>query len=115
MKQVIKKGWNVAMISTWPTCDNPVRSISFARRRPCLPSPLSTSDRATIFTPVGQVAFAAHEFAGVLALSVGDHQAKGDLAGAWQDLMGMFRMARQWSGAVPVQVAYSALVSSARL
>ena len=65
-------------------------------------------DRATIFTGVGPVALVPM-IHGVLALSVGDHQARGDLAGAWQDLMGMFRMARQWSGAVPLQMANSGL------
>ncbi len=45
----------------------------------------------------------------LLALSVLDHQARGDLDEAWNDLVVMFRIARQWSGAVPVFQAWSSL------
>ena len=98
------------MTSTRPTCATTrPRSISFARRLPCLPCTLVNLDRATIFSGVEPVALVPTWFMDLLALSVGDHQAKGDLPGAWQDLMVMFRMARQWSGAVPLQMANSGL------
>jgi len=45
----------------------------------------------------------------LLGVSVLDHQARGDLDGAWNDLVVMFRIARQWSGAVPVSHVFSGL------
>ncbi len=45
----------------------------------------------------------------LLALSVLDHQARGDLDDAWNDLVVMFRIARQWSGAVPVSKVFAGL------
>src|SRR5271157_3399515 len=45
----------------------------------------------------------------LLALSVLDHQARGDLDEAWNDLVVMCRIARQWSGAVPVFQVWTSL------
>jgi hypothetical protein len=55
------------------------------------------------------VSFAPANYTSLLALSMQNHQAQGDLTGAWDDLMTMFRIARQWFGEVPLAVAMSGL------
>jgi len=45
----------------------------------------------------------------LLALSILDHQARGDLDGAWNNLVIMFRIARQWAGAVPLHSVFAGL------
>jgi ABC-type transport system involved in multi-copper enzyme maturation permease subunit len=45
----------------------------------------------------------------LLRESIVDHQDEGDLDGAWNDLVVMFRVARQWSGRVPLNQALTAL------
>jgi hypothetical protein len=67
-------------------------------------------DRATIFSPLDPISRTPSEFRDFLTVSVRLHAARGDLPSAWRDLMVMFRMARQWSGAVPVQVAQASLI-----
>jgi hypothetical protein len=84
--------------------------LDLVRKASALPAvTLVNLDRATIFSGVEPIAYAPTPLGGPLVLSVEDHQAKGDLSGAWQDLLVMFRMARQWSGAVPLQVAHRGL------
>ncbi len=109
-KQVIEKGWKVEDDADAAYLRVNAEALDLLRKASALPAvTLVNLERATIFSGVELVAFAATRFTGLLALSVADHQAKGDLPGAWQDLMVMFRMARQWSGAVPVSVANSGL------
>ena len=45
----------------------------------------------------------------LVALSVLDHQTRGDLDAAWQDLTVLLRISRQWFGAVPMYHAFAAL------
>ena len=45
----------------------------------------------------------------LVTLSVLGHQTRGDLDAAWQDLTVLFRISRQWFGAVPMYQAFAAL------
>ena len=116
-KQVIEKGWNVENDADAAYLRDNAAALDLVRKASALPAvTLVNLERATIFSGVEPVALVPTWFTGLLALSVADHQAKGDLPGAWQDLMVMFRMARQWSGAVPASGgAIGVSLSSARL
>ena len=62
--------------------------------------------QATVFTSRGEQLPALHPLGILLAHSVRQRQAQGDLDGAWSDLEVMFRIARQWSGNVTVWEAF---------
>jgi hypothetical protein len=111
-KQVIEKGWNAGDAAQAAYLRDAASALDLVRRASAVPAvTLANLERASIFSGVEPVAyFVPTQFTGLLVLSIADHQASGDLAGAWQDLMVMFRMARQWSGTVPLQVAHSGLL-----
>jgi ABC-type transport system involved in multi-copper enzyme maturation permease subunit len=98
----------IAAISDRPPEEN-LRAMDLIRKAAKLPAcQFSPPDELTVFTGTRDLpkirlipALPAH--------SVRNRQARGDLESAWSDLMVMFRVARQWSGAVPLAQASTGL------
>ena len=88
-------------------------ALELVRKASSLPfCQFSPLDKLTVFSSSYQTrsdTMALDSIATLLRESILDHQNKGDLDGAWNDLVVMFRVARQWSGRVPLTHALAAL------
>jgi hypothetical protein len=86
------------------------QSLELLRKASILPGRLFSSvDRETLFSGDPDLAASNNEAYELLAMSVSDRQSKGDLDGAWEDLMVMFRLARRGLGSVTIWRAMNAL------
>ena len=111
--QVVQEGWN-------PTAENVIawyrenaKMLELVRKAATMPACQFTPlDKLTVFSSsynTNSDMVLMSPIPTLLALTVLEHQARGDLDGAWNDLVVMFRIARQWSGAVPAYHAWSSL------
>lgn len=89
------------------------RSLQLIRRAAMMPACQFTPlEQLTIFSPDYFPSSGPHGTLSLFLLltrSVLDHEARGDLDSAWNDLLIMFRIARHWSGAAPIHHAFSGL------
>lgn len=86
-------------------------ALTLIRRASAMPvcrfAGLDRIDRMTLFTWPDLPNF--HRLGQLMELSVRDRQSRGDLAGAWADLLVMFRMARHLTGNVPLSLGLHGL------
>jgi hypothetical protein len=109
-RRVLETGWDLTQDAEVAYLHDNKSTLELLHRASALPPPeVCRLDRATIFSGLEPVSSAPVYFTTLLALSMQSHQAQGDLTGSWEDLMTMFRMARQWSGEVPLAAATSGL------
>ena len=110
VNRVIEEGWDPKAegVIRWyrERADDLARIRTAAAPPYCRFEPL---EKLTVFNPGGNDLPALYQATRLLALSVRERESRGDLEAAWSDLLVMFRMSRQWMGAVPLQQAYFSL------
>jgi hypothetical protein len=88
-------------------------SLELVRKASSMPfCEFSPLDKLTVFSSSYQTnsnRMALDSIETLLRTSILDHQNSGELEGAWDDLVVMLRVARQWSGRVPLNQALAAL------
>jgi len=111
--QVVQEGWNPKAENVIAWYRDNARALELVRKAATMPACQFTPlDKLTVFSSsynANSDMALISPIPTLLALSVLDHQARGDLDEAWNDLVVMFRIARQWSGAVPVFQVWSSL------
>ncbi len=109
---IVQNGWDPKADQVIAWYQHNAKALELIRKATTMPACQFTRlDQLTLVSPsydAGDRALIS-PIAPLLALSVLDHQARGDLDGAWNDLAVMFRVARQWSGAEPVEQVFAGL------
>ncbi len=111
--KVLREGWDpkAETAVSWYHLNS--KSLELIRKAATMPAcEFTPLDKLTVFSSRNEYGSAipnTYPISPLLALSILDHETRGDLDGAWNDIAVMFRIARQWSGAVPVSQVFAGL------
>jgi hypothetical protein len=112
LKEIIQEGWGSKGREDAAVLARHEQALRLVRRASAMPGcrfvPIETMTEFEVPNPGLESCLA---FIPLLAMSARDRMARGDLDGAWGEIAVVFRVARHWSGAVPLVEAHQGLAA----